>query len=1009
MTRLGLRTCAALGLAWLILIDAAPASEAGSTVSPTVYWASDPVRPGEAVLVTGDGLTADCAVELFRLADGPPGQPQPVQWPEKLIKPEVLQPRGQSLKFVLPADLAPGVVALRVRSGESVSATRLLNLPDPWWCQGNAGTAATPGGTVRLFGKNLARAQAASDTRGQGSRTGDSSDDRSLTTSATDPATTVHLTGPHNATLAARGDGYNLTVDLPRELPAGEYQLRVHNGWGGPQAWSRPVAIKVIAPPAWPSLTLNVMDFGADGRGLADDTTAIADALAKLKNAGGGVLYFPRGRYLVSQTLAIPERTVLRGERRELSAISWPDAQEPLPDLLVGTYDFAIEELSFYCANYGNFLSVDLKSPQAGNVRLHRLRVVANRFRGHMYGDAEEMSRRFTRFGVHGGKLLALGGENVEVSDCDLLSSGCALFLTRARGARIANNVFRMGRFGWFWLSGSDGVVFENNQCLGQDLSTWGGGINCLDGSTVSQHVYFARNTCSQWFGGDNELTTDGSGGAYYGKLTAAEGTKLTTAEEPKWGQRDWRGAAVLVIGGRGVGQCRRVARAEGRQIEIDRPWDVVPDADSQITITMYQGDYLLVDNRFSDIGVIQFYGMSLNHICAGNTSARTAGFFNMGMNYHHIQPSWYIQWLDNVIEEGNGYDSAHRRLPREAQLGLLGLAPSPDFPHALNLASIARGNRLLSNAGISVGRDERVPSVQDAIVERCYVQDNDWGIAVAPGAAGVLLRENQFERVAEPVRDLARIGQQLEAARQRFAGRREPLAAWDFADLEGTRLPDQSGNGLHARVYGTLDKVPEQPVGTAGRFGGETCLQVGFTRSPGYPYAQAAGLGARHMQHEAFNQRAVTISVWIKPEAVDRRQGLVGKRFQETSAPFVLSIHQGRIVFEAADASGKWAYNVRSPEVLKPGQWQHLGAVIEEDQGVRLYLDGKEVLHSPARGKLAVNGEPLVIGREAWAAAPPDAPRGPTFYRGLMGSIKIWARALSSEEIAAESATGKD
>jgi hypothetical protein len=161
-------------------------------------------------------------------------------------------------------------------------------------------------------------------------------------------------------------------------------------------------------------------------------------------------------------------------------------------------------------------------------------------------------------------------------------------------------------------------------------------------------------------------------------------------------------------------------------------------------------------------------------------------------------------------------------------------------------------------------------------------------------------------------------------------------------------------------------------------------------------------------MQHEAFNQRAVTISVWIKPEAVDRRQGLVGKRFHETSAPFVLSIQQGRIVFEAAESSGKWVYNVRSPEVLKPGRWQHLGAVIEEDQGVRLYLDGKEVLHSPARGKLAVNGEPLVIGREAWAGAPPDVPRGPAFYRGLMGPIKIWARALSSEEIAAESATGK-
>jgi hypothetical protein len=90
----------------LILAGAAPAWAAGSNLPPTVYWASDPVRPGEAVLVTGDGLTADCAVELFRLADGPAGQPQTVQWPEKFIKPDVLQPRGQSLKLVLPADLA---------------------------------------------------------------------------------------------------------------------------------------------------------------------------------------------------------------------------------------------------------------------------------------------------------------------------------------------------------------------------------------------------------------------------------------------------------------------------------------------------------------------------------------------------------------------------------------------------------------------------------------------------------------------------------------------------------------------------------------------------------------------------------------------------------------------------------------------------------------------------------------------------------------------------------------
>ena len=149
-------------MVWFLVAGAGSVWAAGVGVTPIVFWASDPVRPGEAVLVTGDGLTADCAVELFRLADEPAGQPQAIRWPDMAVKPEVLQPRGQSLKFVLPADLGPGVVAFRVRSGEAVSATRLLNVPDPWWCQGDAGTAATPGGTVRLLGKNLSWSHSAS-------------------------------------------------------------------------------------------------------------------------------------------------------------------------------------------------------------------------------------------------------------------------------------------------------------------------------------------------------------------------------------------------------------------------------------------------------------------------------------------------------------------------------------------------------------------------------------------------------------------------------------------------------------------------------------------------------------------------------------------------------------------------------------------------------------------------------------------------------------------------------
>ncbi len=75
---------------------------AGPADRPTIYWASDPVRPGEAVVVVGDGLDAECSVQLVQLPDTPAGnQLRPVQWPQQTVLPEVLQPRGQSLKFVV--------------------------------------------------------------------------------------------------------------------------------------------------------------------------------------------------------------------------------------------------------------------------------------------------------------------------------------------------------------------------------------------------------------------------------------------------------------------------------------------------------------------------------------------------------------------------------------------------------------------------------------------------------------------------------------------------------------------------------------------------------------------------------------------------------------------------------------------------------------------------------------------------------------------------------------------
>ncbi|RAU96880.1 hypothetical protein DQG13_20040 [Paenibacillus sp. YN15] len=55
-------------------------------------------------------------------------------------------------------------------------------------------------------------------------------------------------------------------------------------------------------------LVLNVKDFGAKGDGVTDDTAAIQAAIYALGYAGG-VLYFPKGIYLISDTLNVGNGT----------------------------------------------------------------------------------------------------------------------------------------------------------------------------------------------------------------------------------------------------------------------------------------------------------------------------------------------------------------------------------------------------------------------------------------------------------------------------------------------------------------------------------------------------------------------------------------------------------------------------------------------------------------------------------------------------------------------------
>ncbi len=199
--------------AWLLAITLMGAGHAQAG-RPQVFWASDPVRPNETVLLQGSDFGAAPVVEVSRLPDGNAAEPA-ADDPRAWRRAEVFQAGDSSLKLMLPADWKMGAYACRVTAGEATSAPVAINVPDPWWIQGDRGDSATPGGWLRVFGKSL------------------------------------HFTGPSLARLqpeqgaavvlqTAAADCFALRFALPTELAQGTYTVSVHNDFGGASAGAGP-------------------------------------------------------------------------------------------------------------------------------------------------------------------------------------------------------------------------------------------------------------------------------------------------------------------------------------------------------------------------------------------------------------------------------------------------------------------------------------------------------------------------------------------------------------------------------------------------------------------------------------------------------------------------------------------------------------------------------------------------------------------------------------------------
>jgi hypothetical protein len=738
-----------------ILLVALAGLSCAQAAPPTIFETLDPVRPDETLLLFGADVTPQATAEGLRLADDPISAPPaklataPAGKPAKL---EMLQATDLSAKVLIPKSWKPGVYAVRVRNADGPGAWQFANRPQLWWQMSGVGGKANPGGELRVFGKNF----------GPQSRLW----------------LVDHAGKPRELKVTVARD-YDVTATLPADLPIGSYRIWLHNGHGGAAGFGEPLALEVAKADAWPTTVYNVRDYGAKGDNQNDDTYAIRRALAWAGKQGGGVVYLPRGTYIVTGKLVVPERVTVRGEGRDKVFLKVPIYRPAEPQLLpvfdsvlAGNGKFAVENLTIVAratrrliaapdvpdAYGGPWANWQSTAPDAPDVRLRNLRLQ------HLYFAQRLGAKDPRRLEDRGPSTIVVKGPDFVLEDSVVISSGMPIQIQNPTRARICRNVLRTGRNGWYGFFNFVDGLFEQNDIAAADLEGNYGGV---EGSTL--HVMFRANHWHDAYGDGREaLSFDQPYMEAWMGHVESNGATLNLGPQlaGKWPPEPTypRQLLAVIAGGRGLGQAVPVVSVAEKVVILARPFAIQPDETSLLVISGRRDQVIVAGNTFEDASVaVQLYAQSREFLIAENQCARTGGSYAHAGDY--IEPSTkqrrysyalFNQWLGNTFEQGFAFEQGPWRYSYVGYTSCRTIGLKESTPA---IGNRIEGNRLLGGTRLGATVPKRptfpldsLPVGQDGVFERNVVRSQPVGLMVDPGQANTLVRANHFEQVAEPV-----------------------------------------------------------------------------------------------------------------------------------------------------------------------------------------------------------------------------------------------------------------
>ena len=286
----------------------------------------------------------------------------------------ILQPDEDSFKILIPSEFKNGIYALKLTGDGNKSKIIYINRPSVKMTQGDEGKISTSDGYIQLIGENLAL-----------SANEDFGTANNIKVQFKNAATTVVFDQKDIEILSA----YSLKMNLNGRLAAGEYEVMVYNGFGDDTCWSEPYTVTVGASPrdSWPTKVYNIKDYGATGNLEQNTTPYLVRALSDIAANGGGVLYLPKGQYIVTHTLVIPENVTIKGDGKyETIWLMLPDMWEigDMPsNMMYMTKNVEIKDIGFYATRMPQLINfVDNDNLKNENIYFHDCTFYAQPFAG---------------------------------------------------------------------------------------------------------------------------------------------------------------------------------------------------------------------------------------------------------------------------------------------------------------------------------------------------------------------------------------------------------------------------------------------------------------------------------------------------------------------------------------------------------------------------------------------------------------------------------------------------